>query len=35
MSDYKAYLVIRDMDRNEVGRVGVSSLDTRYVERVM
>jgi len=36
MSDYKAYLVIRELGTDaEVHRVGVSSLDTRSVECVM
>ncbi len=32
---YKAFLVVRDMNRNEIDRIGLSSLDENYVERVM
>lgn len=33
--EYLAYLVVRTYDGAEVGRVGVTSLSERYVERVM
>jgi hypothetical protein len=33
--EYLAYLVVRTYDGEEVGRVGVSRLDERYVEKVM
>jgi hypothetical protein len=33
--DYLAYLVVRNESGEEIGRVGVMSLDERYVEKVM
>lgn len=33
--EFKAFLIIRDSDRKEVHRVGLSHLDEIYVEKVM